>query len=583
MPMEVKEQVRRSVSITDVASLYMDLKPAGKHFKALCPFHTEKTPSFFVMPDKETFTCYGCNKFGDIFTLVQEMENVSFPQALNFLIDKFHVPVHKTREGQVDRKDVYAGINDLAMKYFRANLVDAAEGKQARAYLDKRGIGHGTVDAFSIGYAENKWDGLANHLKKKGVDIERAVELGLSIRGPNNRVYDRFRGRIIFPIFSETGTLLAFGGRTIFDEPNKYLNSPDTPLYKKGSHLFGFHLARKFIKEADRALLVEGYFDVVSLYQHGIKYVTASLGTALTENQIYLLKRFSANIYLSYDSDKAGVAAAVRGIEKMFEQNVNPRIMLLKDAKDPDELIQKSGMKGLNEEIGQAVEGFKFLLDRIDSDFPDWRRVPEKKKLAMDRIRANLEKIADPIIQDGYQGLAADFFKAGIAEFKAANRPLPSPEHGDRQMVITPVERIFLEAILAVPAAIPRARSMFPDVQLAGLSAGNLIRLIFQHYVPAADDVDFQKIMQKLGKAEQVEFQSVYEAREKVRQDVEALPGKIENSFVGLNQIINQQKMKQLNQDIKIAERENNMQKVQELSRLKDRFVKQKFSRMQEA
>jgi DNA primase len=260
--MDAKEQIKRSVSITEVVSLYVDLKPAGKYLKALCPFHTEKTPSFFVMPDKDSFSCYGCNKFGDIFTFIQEIENLNFPEAMNFLIDKFNIPVERDNTAKGFKKDVYAKINQMAMKYFRDNLLDSPEGKKALEYLAKRGISRDTTELFSLGYAQNQWDGLYGYLRKHSGDIGKAIELGLLIKSDNHRIYDRFRGRIIFPIFPESDphTPIAFGGRTIFDDPGKYLNSPDTPLYKKSKHLYGFHLAKKSIRDTKYAVLVEGYF-----------------------------------------------------------------------------------------------------------------------------------------------------------------------------------------------------------------------------------------------------------------------------------------------------------------------------------
>ncbi len=377
--MDIRDQIKRRVSIMETAALYVELKPAGKYYKALCPFHTEKTPSFFVNPEKDTFTCYGCNKFGDIFTLVQEIENISFPEAMNFLIEKFNVPVEKIDRHKTTDTDVYASINEIALKYFKDNLYDSPEGKEAFQYLKQRGIGQETIQLFSLGYAENKWDGLYNYLKEKSCDMTKAEELGLVIQNPQkNSIYDRFRGRIIFPIFSESGALIAFGGRTIFNDSNKYLNSPDTPLYKKSNHLYGFNQAKHAIREHKYSILVEGYFDVVSLYQNGVKNTVASLGTALTENQIYLLKRFSSTIYVYYDSDKAGIAAAIRAIEKMFEQNINPNIITDADAKDPDDFIRKKGLKAFNQLVDHSTDGFRFLIDQIAQEYD--LKIPEKKK-----------------------------------------------------------------------------------------------------------------------------------------------------------------------------------------------------------
>ncbi len=580
--MDVKDQVKRSVSIMEVASMYVDLKPAGKYYKALCPFHTEKTPSFFVMPEKDAFTCYGCNKFGDIFTLVQEMENLNFLEAMNFLIDKFSIPIEKTKASKVVQKDIYAKINEMALKYYRDNLYDTQEGKNAENYLKERGIDRSTIELFSLGYAENRWDGLFHYLGKKSVDIEKAVELGLLIRDGSKRIYDRFRGRIIFPIFSESGTLLAFGGRTIFDEPSKYLNSPDNPLYKKSHHLYGFNLAKKSIREDNTVLLVEGYFDVISLYQHGVKNATASLGTALTDNQIYLLKRFTHNIHIFYDSDQAGIAAAVRGIEKMFEQNINPRIIILRDAKDPDDFIREKGLKVFKEEVQNSIDGFRFLLKKIDGDYGDWRQVPERKKAAIEKIKSSLEKIADPIVRDGYKEQAADYFRIDVEELRSTAKINLNEDSLDKGLLITPAERIFLESILSMPEYINHIKGLFSEQLFSALASGNIIRQIFQHYDKDRAEIDYNRVTGEMNEAERAEFRSIIEALDRVEMDKDQLWEKIESSFLKLQDMLNKRDTRIINQEIKIAERENDFEKVKKLTLIKYKFIKEKYNRMQE-
>lgn len=580
--MDVKDQIKRSVPITEVARLYVDLKPAGKYYKALCPFHTEKTPSFFVMPEKDTFACYGCNKFGDIFTLVQEIENISFPDAINFLIDKFNIPIEKSKYNKSVKKDIYIGINEIALKYFRENLYDTPEGKQAQAYLKNRGITHSTGELFSLGYAENRWDGLTNYLRRNSSDITKAVELGLLIKGNNNRIYDRFRGRIIFPIRSESGAVIAFGGRTVFDEPSKYLNSPDTPIYKKSNHLYGFNLSKKFIREEKAAILVEGYFDVISLYQHGIKNVTASLGTALTESQIYLLKRFADKIFIFYDSDDAGIAAAVRGIEKMFEQNINPRIITLSDSKDPDDFIREKGMKAFKQEVGNATDGFKYLLQRTEKEYPDWHRIPERKKAAVEKIKISLDKIDDSIIMDGYKGLAADYFRIDIEEFKVKDKKNLLPETGGKGLTITIAERVFLEAILQAPEYISGIKELFTDKFFSVLAAGNMIRLIFRNYDKNKNHIDYNEIYEKMAVPEKIEFRNIFESVKNSEKDEKQSWENIESSFLELQAIVNKRGIRDKNQEIKIAQRENDIAELKRLTAEKYKFMKSMYQKKQE-
>ncbi|MCI0471871.1 MAG: DNA primase [Candidatus Aminicenantes bacterium] len=581
--MDVKEQIKRSVPITEAARLYVDLKPAGKNYKALCPFHTEKAPSFYVNPEKDTFACYGCNKFGDIFTLVQEMENISFPEAMNFLIDKFNIPIEKRKENTGEKKELYIRVNELALKYYRDNLFDSPEGEKARDYLKNRGINRQTIELFSLGYAENKWDGLYDHLKKNGGDITKAVELGLLLKGKNNSHYDRFRGRIIFPIRSESGTVIAFGGRTIFDDPGKYLNSPDTPLYKKSNYLYGFHLSKSAMRDEKSAILVEGYFDVISLYQHGIKNVCASLGTALTDSQIYLLKRFARDIYIFYDSDEAGITAALRGIEKMFEQDINPRIIMINGVKDPDDFIRGKGMKAFQEEVAKATDGFKFLLKRIDAEFPDWPHVPEQKKTAVERIKSALEKITDPIIMDGYKGLAADYFRMNIGEFKAPDKKNTLDDKTYKSLAVTLAEKIFLESILQMPEFIKEIRCLFTDKFFPALASGNIIKLIFQDSDKNNDRIDYDEISGRMSPPEKALFRDIFDSVKNSTREREQVRRRIAASFLELQGILNKRDTEKINREIKLAVRENNLEEVKKLTAYKYRFMKAMYNKKQEA
>jgi DNA primase len=584
--MDVKEQVKRSVSITDVVSMYVDLKPAGKYLKALCPFHTEKTPSFFVMPDKESFSCYGCNKFGDIFSFVQEIENLGFPEAVNFLIDKFNIPVQRDKYRPGVKKDVYTRLNDTAVKYFRDNLLDSPEGKKALEYLAKRGISRDTVERFSLGYAQNRWDGLYDYLRKKSSDIEKAIELGLLIKSQSHRIYDRFRGRIIFPIFSEsdTRTPIAFGGRTIFDEPSKYLNSPDTPLYKKSKHLYGFHLAKDAIRTGKKAILVEGYFDVVSLVQNGIHNVVASLGTALTENQVNLLARFSdrEHIYIFYDSDKAGVEATLRAIEKMFEQNINPRIFTPIDsnAKDPDDFIREKGLKAFNQLLENAADGFKYLARYMAQKYD--LNVPERKYDAIRGMMNVVEKISEPIIRNGYIRKLADFFdvpentlRAKIKNNPAANSTGPSP----KRLQITLAERVFLEDVLVMPGFIGEVKELLSDELLSVLASRNIIRLLVENYNPdAKENINFSNISKGLSDVERGELRDIFECSKGSLKERDEVEREIESCIKKFYDLLNKRKARRIDQEIKLAVQAKNFEMAEQLIQKKTDYIKSKYN-----
>lgn len=590
--MDEKDQIKRSVSITDVVSMYVDLKPSGKYLKALCPFHTEKTPSFFVMPDKDTFSCFGCNKFGDIFTFIQEIENLGFHEAMNFLIDRFNIPIdRKKNNNQLFKKERYEEINALAQKYFMTNLYDSKEGKSALAYLEKRGITENTMTQFALGYAQNRWDGLYNYLVKKGADIEKAIELGLVVKHDSNRVYDRFRGRVMFPIFpgSASNSPIAFGGRTLFDDPSKYLNSPDTPLYKKSHHLYAFHLAKETIREKKIAILVEGYFDAISLYQHGVKNVAASLGTALSEQQIYLLKRFSKSIYIFYDSDKAGINAAVRGIEKMFEQDINPWIITMSQCKDPDDFIREHGLNAFYRLIEQAIDGFRFLVRTISQAYNP--AIPEQKNAAVQAVMAYVLKINEPIIRDEYIRMTSDFFKVDEKLLKnqnprsKTNPALSNPGQQPQGLSITLAEQKFLEAILACPNLIEDiqgvfAQGLYQSKILNGLPSRNIILTLFKNYSNMPNNFDdYKELIKPLSEAEIAGFRHIFDLSRSVKHQREELENQVLDSLKTFQEMYNKNYLRKLDQELKIAEQQKNYTRVQELLQEKFKFVKSRHDK----
>ncbi|MCX6554600.1 MAG: DNA primase [Candidatus Aminicenantes bacterium] len=568
--MDSKDQIKEYISIVDVASLYVNLKPAGKYYKALCPFHSEKTPSFFVYPEKNTFSCYGCNRFGDIFALVQEMENIGFVEAMHFLADKFNIPLEKTSRKTVN-KDEYLQVNELALNFYKENLFAGAEGKTALSYLKNRGLQNHTIEQFSLGYAPNAWDGLSNYLSKKKAPQGKALELGLLVKNEKNRIYDRFRGRIIFPIFSETGAVVAFGGRTMFDDTAKYLNSPDTPIYKKGHHLFGFQLSKNFMKEEKAGILVEGYLDMISLYQAGIRHVAASLGTALTEKQVHLLKRFCAAIYIFYDSDAAGETATIRNIEKMFEQNVNPRIVVIDGAKDPDEYVRSRGAKAMQDILGKTEDGFKFLLNKASREFA--LHDPVQKRKAVDAVIQAIGKMSDPIIRDDYLQRTAVFFKISPELLQLELQPQKPLENADLPLKISLMEEKILEALLRAPEVIPEIKEFFSEELLAILAIRNIIKLIFASF-ERCGEIRFSEINQSLSTAEKTRLNDIFSKKTQAAKERSEIEKDIITSIGNFQKKLAASKTKQLNQDIAVAERDNNKDKLSQLMKLKNESLK---------
>ena len=578
--MDFKDKIKEQISIVDVASLYVSLKPAGKNFKALCPFHSEKTPSFFVMPDKNTFSCFGCHRFGDIFTMVQEMENVTFVEAMHFLAEKFNIPFEKGRSQGV-KKDEYLQLNETALEYFRQGLSAPGEGRAALDYLLRRGLTRETIELFAIGYAPDSWDGLAGRLRQKRASLEKAVELGLLVRNEKGRIYDRFRGRVIFPIFSETGSILAFGGRIVAAPAAgaagatpvgaKYLNSPDSPVYHKGNHLFGFHLSKNAMKEEKAGLLVEGYLDMISLYQAGFRHVAASLGTALTEKQIHLLKRFCGQIHLFYDRDAAGEAATIRNIEKLFEQNVNPGIVLIEGAKDPDEFVRAKGAPALREALQHTEDGFNFLLAKAAREFD--LRDPAGKRRGLDMALAVVTRIGDPVIREEYVQRLASFFQVRAELLRPEAAAAGAAANGGAEpLAISLMEEKILEAVLRVPEVVPEIREFFDEELLAALAGRNILRQLFASHARCGE-FRFAEIGQRLTPAERARLHEVFARKTLACKERSEIEKDIITGIKNFQLKLVRNRTRLLNQEIAAAERERDGEKLKRLMQQKADLV----------
>jgi len=402
--MDVIDQIKNTASIVDIASQYTVLRRRGKKHLGLCPFHSEKTPSFTVDEDKQLFHCFGCNVGGDLFTLVMEKENLSFPEALRFLAEKYNIKLPEKRKFSpqlLKLEEKLYKISEDTLAFFRKNLYNTKEGENAREYLRKRGISEEIIQHLKIGYALSSWDALLNFFQRKEISPSLLEKAGLVLqRTKKEGHYDRFRGRIIFPIFTPTGKVVAFGGRTIIDQEPKYLNSPDTPIYTKGKLLYGWNLTKDAIREQREIILVEGYTDFLALLQAGIPNAVASLGTSLTSEQVMQASRFESRVIVSYDADAAGIKAALRAVSLCFEQGVEIHVLSLPKGYDPDSYIRKYGPKEFITKIKESTPGLKFLIDsaiqgrKLES--------PERKNKVARYIVDEIRKIPDTIIQSEY-------------------------------------------------------------------------------------------------------------------------------------------------------------------------------------
>lgn len=408
--METIDQIRQVANIVEIASLYTTLRKRGKKYVGLCPFHSEKDPSFTVDSEKQLFHCFGCGAGGDVFTLVMEKENLSFPEAVKYLAEKFHIPLPRQTRLSPEALKLEERIfktNEAALGFFRKSLFQGNEGEAALDYLKKRGFAPETLETLKVGYAPNSWTALLSHLGGKDADASLLQKAGLIAPGQKKTdFHDRFRGRIIFPIFSLTGKVLGFGGRSIFNAEPKYLNSPETPVYSKGRVLYGLNWTKEVVRETGELILVEGYTDFASLFQAGIRNLAASLGTSLTEHQVALAGRFAPRVTINYDGDEAGRNAAFRALPTCFEKGLQIKVLVLPQNLDPDEFIRQQGREPYLNLSKKAVPGLKFLVDSVvQSGRMD---VPEEKARIVRTIVGVLEKIPDSLVRSEYLRLVSE-------------------------------------------------------------------------------------------------------------------------------------------------------------------------------
>ena len=408
MSLDPITEIRSRLSIEDVVAPYVQLKKAGRSFKACCPFHHEKTPSFVVSPDKQLAYCFGCHKGGDIFKFIQEIEGIDFREALELLAEKANVEL-KTfhpKGGNIvtkDEKDILAELQGELADFYAQNLFNITEGQKVLEYLHGRGLTDETIKEFKLGFARDSFGGAYEHLLDKGFKKSDAVKAGVLISKDTTteNVYDRFRLRLMFPIFDDRGRVVGFGGRALKkDEQPKYLNSPESSVYHKGNILYGMNFAKPHIREKDFVVVVEGYMDLISSYQAGVKNVVASSGTALTKEQLKLIKRYTKNLVFSFDTDEAGLEALTRAIENAQPMDFNIKVLLVPDGhKDPDECAKASPEKWRNAVLN-AIPYLDFFLENWASKY-DLSKI-EDSKTYCDFYLKILRKVEHPLERDSY-------------------------------------------------------------------------------------------------------------------------------------------------------------------------------------
>ncbi len=414
---EIIEEVRAAANIVDIVGSYVSLRKRGKNYMGLCPFHGEKDPSFTVSDEKQIFHCFGCGASGSVFDFLMRSRNLSFAEAVKELANRYSIPLPQRQEtGREKRMRELAErlrrVNELAAAYFNQVLLDENSGGAALTYLQSRGMGPEVIQDFQLGYAPQSWDGLKRYLLSRKVDLKTAVQAGLLVKKSERDCYDRFRHRLMFPIKDMRGRTIAFGGRAL-DEENlpKYLNSPETPIFHKGRTLYGLATAREACRRHKEALVVEGYFDLLALYNQGFQQVVAPLGTALTLQHVRLLSRLAPQAVLVFDGDQPGMRAAMRSLELFLREKLPARLLALPEGMDPDDFLAEKGREpfaSLLEEARPLMEIF------LEQSLAEYDGSVEGRLKVVRQVTPMLKLLDSRVTQEGYVRLLDQ--RLGVSE-----------------------------------------------------------------------------------------------------------------------------------------------------------------------
>ena len=481
IPENILNEIQDKCDIVEIISSYISLKPSGRNFKACCPFHHEKTPSFVVSPDKQIYHCFGCNSGGNIFSFLKEYEKIDFIDAVKMLAEKTGVklPEYKSHDDQdASAASVVYSVNDVAANYYSSFLVgDGLKPSPTlpERYIAKRGLDASVIKKFRIGYADSSWNGLLDYLSARGIKQDTVLKAGLIAQGKENSYYDLFRNRIIFPIFDVRNRIIGFGARVMDETLPKYINSPETTVYKKGQHLYGLNFAKADIKEKNFAIITEGYLDVIMCHKCGVTNAIASLGTALTAEQIRLLKRYTHNVVILYDADQAGEAASLRGLDLFLEEDMNVKIATLEKGHDPDSFLRKFGKENFDAAIKKSKSLFTYKLDILKDRFNSTE--PESKAETIKEMLSTINRVRNAIVKAEYIKLLAqelsvkeDAVWEELKKIKTPHHSLRSgtgqvPYHNDAGQVGY-VEHAAKKPIEISPAEKILARLMIEDINV---------------------------------------------------------------------------------------------------------------------
>ncbi len=462
IPEDRIEEIRNRINIVDLVSEYITLKKAGRNFLGSCPFHKEKTPSFTVNAEKQIYHCFGCGEGGNAFSFLMKINNMTFPEAVRHLAGKMGIvlpsreftPEEKSRH---DLRESLVRVNQYAAVFYAKTLRTAA-GSRGRGYLETRGIRQDIVDTFRLGYAPEGWRGLRDHLQREKITLKHAEQAGLLVARNDGDCYDRFRGRLMFPIEDINGNVIAFGGRIIGEGEPKYLNSPESAVYVKGRHLYGLARAKNAIRKDETLIIVEGYFDLLALWNAGISNVVATLGTALTREQVDLIRRYTASVAVTFDTDAGGKAALERSMSLFLERGLKARAVVLPDGKDPDEFVSRHGKDAFLEEIQRSRALVDYYIDEVIGT----GRTLDERRDAWKAALPFIAGIADAVERGQFMrrvaerlGVDETLVRQEVSRLETSQRQPEAPPARRAAGPLDPVELSLIQMMIESPARVP--------------------------------------------------------------------------------------------------------------------------------
>jgi len=574
--MDQIDQVRRKVDIVELISSYgVVLKKAGRSFKALCPFHEEKTPSFMVSPERQIFKCFGCGEAGDVYGFLMKKEGMEFGEALRMLADRVGVELTSFRPSESQKlKERFLEINHLASEYYHYVLMEHKSGKKALQYLQNRGISKSLMKMFKLGYAPGGWESLVGFLvKKKGYKVNELEQAGLVIRGKRS-YYDRFRERIMFSLWDEKKRVVGFAGRVLEkdDKQAKYMNTPETLVYHKSRVLYGLETTKDEIKKANKVVVVEGELDAISSYKAGVKNVVAIKGSALTEEQVELISRFTDNVALALDEDTAGAAAALRGIETAEKRGINVRVIRVKYGKDPDECVQKS-TRLWKDSVKEAMPVYDFIIETAVKRYGV--KTPEGKRKVSDEVSKKLATISNEVIKDHYIKKLAKLLEvdeaAVIAETEKAvrGRELSQPVRGEIKPKAREerLEEYVLALILQRDSEVKRLVEKIDEKVFSEAAVKKVIEKLKQWFKKGnkwAVDKFVKSLPAELGR--QVDEAYLQDLTD-LGTDEDKLEKEMEEALVEMKKIAVKEKMREVSSKIKEAEKKGDKKALEKWKR----------------